>query len=168
MKITKANILARCEPDGDCQVWKLSMSSDGRPLWRFDQKGRQFPVRRLMWELEHGRPMPLGRYACAACDTYGCVVHVKALTRSEQMLAAAATGAVGGPRHSAALAKARRRMSTKMNPEKVERMKQRRLEGATYPQLAIEFNVHTSFAHKVCTGRAWAPIGGASAFTFRP
>ena len=168
MKITKANILARCEPDGDCQVWQLTMSSDGRPLWRFDQKGRQHPVRRLMWELQHGKPMPKGRFACAGCDTYGCVVHIKALTRSEQMLAASAAGRTGGPKHSAALARARRRLSTKMTTEKVEQMKLRRADGASYPHRAREFGVHTSFAHKVCTGLAWAPVVGASAFTFRP
>ena len=84
------------------------------------------------------------------------------------MLLAASRGRIGGPQHSANLAITRRRMSTKLTVEKVEEMKQRRAGGATFAQLAAEFGVHLSFAHRICNGGAWAAISGASAFSYRP
>ena len=162
------DILARCERDGDCWVWQLAMTTDGRPIWHYQLKRTPLVVRRLVWELKNKQPMPAGRYACAGCDTPGCVIHVQALTRSEQMYLASAKGRVGGPQHAASLAKAKRRTSTKLTAEKAEAMRLKRAEGATYKALANEFGVHLSFAARVCTGTAWAPLGGASAFTFRP
>ena len=167
VKISMSEILKRCEADGDCQVWQFYVTSDGRPIWHH-KVGAKPPVRRLVWELRNKQPMPAGRYACASCDTPRCVTHVQALTRSEQMLLASSRGRIGGPQHSANLAITRRRLSTKMTAEKVEQMKQRRDDGATFAQLAAEFGVHLSFAHRICNGGAWAAIGGASAFTYRP
>ena len=117
------DILARCERDGDCWVWQLAMTTDGRPIWHYQLKRTPLVVRRLVWELKNKQPMPAGRYACAGCDTPGCVIHVQALTRSEQMYLASAKGRVGGPHHAASLAKAKRRTSTKLTAEKAEAMR---------------------------------------------
>ena len=165
---TLKEILARCEREDDCWVWKLALSSDGRPIWHRQLKRTPLVVRRLVWELQNKQPMPSGRYACAGCETPGCVIHVQALNRSEQMHLASARGRVGGPQHAAPLAKTKRRASTKLTAEKAEAMRRKRTDGATYKALADEFGVHLSFAARVCNGTAWAPIGGASAFTFRP
>lgn len=162
------DVLARCEREGSCWVWTLALTTDGRPIWHYNGKQTPLVVRRLMWELRNKQPMPAGRYACAACETPGCVWHVEALTRSEQMYLASSKGRVGGPQHAATLARTKRRMSTKLTDEKAESMRRKRAEGATYKALADEFGVHLSFAARVCNGTAWAPVGGASAFTFRP
>lgn len=164
--ITLDEILSKCFEEGDCWVWGGSMSSDGRPLWNTTHK-RCIPVRRLVLELRSGRPMPAGRYASCTCNTRGCVWHAVALTRSQHMKKAGREGRLGGPKHAAALALAKRRTG-KMNPEKVQRLKQMREAGATYHQLAAEFQIHFSLAHRICTGKAWAPVAGASVFTFRP
>ena len=167
VKISMAEILKRCEADGDCQVWQGAVSIDGRPMWPH-RGGKRPPVRRLVWELQHRRPMPAGLRACAACDTPLCVIHVVALTQGELLWRASARGRLGGPQHAASVSLARRRMSKNMSAEKAALMRIRRDEGATYVKLGAEFGVHPGTAHDSCTGESWAPISGASAFTYRP
>lgn len=166
MPITMGQITAKCYEEGDCLVWGGSMSSDGRPIWHMTHK-RSVPVRRLMIELREGRPLLAGHYASCSCTTRGCVLHAIELTRSDHMKKAAKNGLIGGPKHSAALALAKRRTG-KMSAEKVERLKQMREGGATYHQLAAEFQIHHSLAHRIVHGKAWAPVASASVFTFRP
>ena len=166
-EISMAEIMRRCEPDGDCQVWQFSVSIDGRPMWPH-RGGKRPPVRRLVWELQNCCPMPAGRRACAACETPLCVIHVVALTQSELLWRASARGRLGGPKHAASVSIARRRMSKIMSAEKAALIRLRRDEGATYSQLGAEFGVNQSTAHDICTGESWAPISGASAFTYRP
>ena len=126
------------------------------------------PVRRMVWELIHDKPMRSKHYACCTCDTPLCVFHVKSLNRSQQMLLASSRGNTGGPKQSAKQAQSKRSQSTKLDAGKVELMKKRRAEGATYAQLGVEFGVHLSFAHRICKGGAWSPIVGSSVFAFRP
>lgn len=163
---TMVQITARCYREGDCLIWGGSLSSDGRPLWNMTSK-RGVPVRRLVIELREGRPLQAGFYASCSCTTRGCVSHAIALTRKEHMLKASREGRIGGPKHATALAMAKRRTG-KLNPEKVKRLRAMREAGATYHQLAAEFKIHHSMAHRICTGKAWAPVAGASVFTFRP
>ena len=165
LNITLDKIFQHCEQEGDCQVWRLSVSNGGRPVWHHRPSGS---VRRMVWELEHGKPMRAKHYACSTCDTPLCVSHVKSLNRSQQMLLASSRGRTGGPNHSAKLAQLKRSQSTKLDAGKVELMKKRRAEGATYAQLGVEFGVHLSFAHRICKGGAWSPIVGSSVFAFRP
>ena len=161
--ITLADIFERCDEDGDCRIWKGAIASGSdRPVWggtKYDRTG----VRRLVAMLTTGKPVPPRMYACAGCDTPHCVAHFAIVNRTGQAAIARERGTIGGPKHSAALAIAKRRDS-KLTYADVERMRALRADGATLKTLGETFGVHLSMAHRIVTGKAWAPVGGASVF----
>lgn len=162
-QITLADIFKNCEEDGDCRVWKGSVAiGSDRPVWGGTHDDRT-GVRRLVAMLTTGKPVPRGLYACVGCDTPRCVAHFSIVNRTGQASIARERGTLGGAKQSVAQAIAKRR-DGKLTYEAVARMRERRAEGATLKQIGSEFGVHTSFAHRVVTGKAWAPIGGASVF----
>lgn len=164
MPVSMDEILARCVPDGDCMVWSGSMSADDRPLWHM-RKRMVVPVRRLVLEMQLGRRLAKGKLAGCSCDTVGCVVHAKEVTRQELLAIAKAAGRIGGPACSARAARLARSRPTKLSMEAAQEIRRRRSEGETLVSLASEFGVHHSMIDRVCKGRAWAPIVGSSVFT---
>lgn len=150
--MTLQEIIARCRAEGECLVW-TGFSVAGRPIAHTDSRKNQSPVRKLVIELRDG-PMPPKTYARATCATVGCVWHVKAMTRSEQMLTSETRSR--GERHSTIQRKSKRAMAPKLSEPDVARMRALRAQGWTYERLGKEFNVHLSMAARVCTQRAWA------------
>lgn len=149
-------IFARCKQVGACKVWTGPMTSDGRPQAHINRK-RSVPIRRLVLEERTGEPVPKGRYACCTCDTYGCVNHVAALTRKEQMELASKQGKLNVHSRSVKQRQIKRASAPKMTMEKANLLRERRKQGATLHELADEFGIHFSLADRICKGTAWAP-----------
>lgn len=151
-------IRSHCVRVGACVVWVGSKDRGGRPLTHVGDK-RSVPIRRLVVEERTGAPVPRGFYACATCTTEGCVEHVKAVTRKEQMAFAAAAGKLILPVRTAKVTAHRRETAPKMTMEKADLLRQKRRKGATLKALGAEFDIHFSMAARICKGISWAHQG---------
>lgn len=151
-------IEAKCKQVGPCLVWQGAVASGARPIWHVHRQ-LALPVRRLLLEDRNGEPLQPNQYACCVCpfDTAGCVTHLKALTRKQQMVLAVEQGKVlRGEARSAINREAARKAPQKLTMELADALRQRRKEGATYCQLGLEFGIHFSMAARICNGTAWA------------
>lgn len=157
MNITMDYIHAKSRREGACVVWTGSIASDGRPVLHMGRHSF-LSIRKVVLELRTGEPLAKGLYACCTCETRGCLEHVKALTRSQQMLLAAEHGRIGGEAYSRRQREASRKCATKLDMAKAEEIRRRREAGDTLVALAKEFGVHHSFIARICAGQAWAPI----------
>lgn len=155
MEPTLEAIYAKCEIVGGHAVWRGSCTGDGRPIWRCG--GRERPVRQLVYELRTGEPVPQGKMACWTCDVERCVSHVKAMTKQERGALSASRGKFRTPERIAAVMRGQRKRVGKMTMERAEQLRERRRQGATYHQLAAEFGIHCSLAHRIVKGDRWAP-----------
>lgn len=156
---SREQIEAKCKQVGPCLVWQGATSSgrEPRPIWHIARQ-RVLPVRRLLLEHRNGEPLLANQYACCVCpfDTAGCVTHIKALTRKQQVAIAIAQGKVlSGEARSAINREAARKVPRKMTLELADALRQRRQEGATYCQLGSEFGIHFSMAARICKNAAW-------------
>ena len=162
MMPTVEQILSQCKQIGPCLVWQGSVSSDrsARPIWHVARQV-SVPVRRVVLEHRLGEPLPAKHYACCSCpfNSPGCMTHLKALNRQQQMRLASKQGKlVHGEARSALNRKSRHKTAPKMTMERAEALRARRKDGRTYHQLGAEFGIHFSLAARIVNGQAWAPI----------
>ena len=79
-------ILARCEEDGDCLIWKGLVCGSGSPRCTTsrDKKRVNFQVRREMWEIKYG-PVPPKHVLSVSCGNPRCLCHLEAITKRENL-----------------------------------------------------------------------------------
>ena len=70
-------IRSRCVEEGDCLIWPGAVNTRG-PVATIGQK--QFSLRKVAWEHEHGKAFPADRVASPGCKDPRCLAHVVAKT----------------------------------------------------------------------------------------
>jgi hypothetical protein len=152
-----AYVLARCRrDDGGCLIWTGAMNSAGLPAARCRAYG-SFNARRVLWEQERG-PIPRGRVVLTPVCDARCVdpQHVECVSRSVMSKRLAAEGRIGGAAFGLLMTPtARRRKHVKLDMDKARAMRRRHAETGNAAQVAREFGVSHSHAHRVCTGVWW-------------
>ena len=169
MTHTVESLLARCTDDGDCMIWQGAKSSDGTPAICNDNDSRRnVRARRRMFELSGGKTNQRTPNVIATCWNPLCLApeHLRAVSRRDQMLLAAAAGRLVVPSRDAAQRRNKRAAAPKLTMEKARDIRRRHFGGETLTALAGEYGVHVSLVHRVVHNKAWAE-GAANSSVFR-
>lgn len=145
--ITLADLLARCEDDGDCLIWQGYADRIGSPQWRVG--GACWPVRRLLWVLTRGA-VPAKHQVAVSCGERGCVHpdHLVCRSRSRLQMGQARSQAV---RIRIALTKRARNRS----PLTAEIVAAIRASAETSTALEQRYGLPRGRASKVRRGETW-------------
>lgn len=151
-------VRARCAvDDGGCLLWKLALNGDGRPVANLRGVGMIDP-RRVLYEAAYG-PLRRGRLVLTPACHPRCVdpSHAETMTRKAFSLRLAAEGRLAsGAAVSVRMRKiARAHPHVKLNEEKVRAMRSLYAETGNAAQVAREFGISHSHAHRVCTHVWW-------------
>lgn len=156
--------------DGDCWEWQYSKRGSGDRVGGgygyFTLRGTKYSTHRFAYELTKGE-IPEGLKILHSCDNPPCCnpQHLSLGTDQDNVLDMFAKGRGGiGESHwtkhkPECLARGEKQHSAKMTPEKVRAMRQRwDAGGATSRELAKEFGIKQSSAHKICARKSWKHI----------
>lgn len=160
---TPQELLARCEPYGDCLLWTGGLANEGGTP-RIYEKKKPISVRRVIYESTNGE-IRNGYKIAPCCGERLCLApdHLKA--RSVSQLLGDHARRTGGlrPSHVAALtARARNRSNNKMDMERA-----RQIRASTEPsrKLAEQHGVCRALICRIKRGECWAETTrGASIF----
>ena len=124
-KPSKSAIIGKCRHDEDgCLIWTGKVSHNGHPtgyVWE-DGRSRSFTVRRYLWELYTGEPVPDGMVVSTRCGKAACLhkncLHVITLGERSKRMHEQMTQATKLTR-SRKLSEAQRAARGKVSPEQV-------------------------------------------------
>lgn len=155
-------ITARCVEEGECLLWQGHMGNGSPQVYVND---RYWQCRRVVFEAMRG-PIPAGRSPVMKCRSPACLNHdhMALMTPAQIGALAAKEGKFATPERRARIALARRNASEKLDSQKVAEI----LACDTAREAAQLHGIHKSMAARIRRGEAWAPVAGASVFTFRP
>jgi hypothetical protein len=163
MTRTADQLLARCEPYGDCLLWTGGLANKGGTPRIYENK-KPISVRRVIYEARHGE-IRNGYKIVPCCGERLCLEPDHLRARSVAQLLADHNRCTGGltPSHVAALtARARNRSSNKMTLERA-----REIRASTEPsrKLADKHGVCRALICRIKRGECWAETTrGASIF----
>ena len=154
----------RTVEEGECLLWTGVMCNHCPAIFL---DGRYQMVRRLLWSALRGRDIPRGLRA-VCCGEPRCVApaHLRVLTPQQiSREVAEATGWPACPLRRAKIARARRAASTKLDEEKVARVRAAPSGAAA----ARELGISRGMANRIRAGKAWAPLcAPSSVWSWRP
>lgn len=175
-----AKIRPRLEEVGDCLEWQGAMAASGssrnrtQPIISAGCHGKTYtvklPVRRLLWEAEHG-PIPPGRLVIPSCGNDRCCGHLKLAVRGEQIRNRARLGQM---RHSpaaiAALTRgARNRATARYSIEHARAVRDLAAHGVPDVLISWATDVHLDCVGDMRRGDTWKEqTAVASVFSWRP
>jgi hypothetical protein len=147
----------RCIEDDGCLLWQGAMSNRNRPVFRLACCGTRDP-RVVLWT-DDGRVLIDGYvFAPPHCDDR-CIApaHQRYMTRRQAVQAAARAGRLSsGARHSAAIRTAMRtRPHVVLDEAKVAALRARYAETGNAAQVAREFGIDHTHAHRIVHNKAW-------------
>lgn len=160
---TAAEVLLRTTEFGECLLWGGHMANGSPQAYG---AGRYHQIRRIVY-VEAKGPIPADKRPVMKCREPGClnVEHMKLMTLKQIGALAASEGKFSSPQRRAAVALGKRKApSAKLDADKVADI----VAARTGKEAAAKHGIHKSMACRIRAGQAWAEIGGASAFTFRP
>jgi hypothetical protein len=151
---TLESLMARTVEDGDCLLWQGYITNKTPQVGAYpDGKKTMVSVRKLMRELQTGKPQPKGSYG-NTCGKYACVNPDHTIWKSEAV-------------HMKAMAKKRRVTNvtaSKLRQYRVEtgqaklcesEAQEIRLSSESGPVLAKRFGVSKSWVNKIKRGEVW-------------
>lgn len=145
--LTIASIRGRTTDDGDCWIWQGAHANFGRnPVLGNREAGDgSMSVRRRVWELHHGKPIPAGKIIVVTCECRRCVnpEHLKLTTMQQLTRELGAKGVMSGSLRSAKIAATHRQRhpNTKLTQEQVRAI---RASDETGAALAVRYGVAES------------------------
>lgn len=162
-------IRSRCIEVGDCLEWQGSMGAGRNGSQPISGKDKR-PVRRLMWEAEHG-PIPEGRIVCCTCGNSRCVGHLALGKRGDPQRLRARLGLTRHmPSTIASLTRgARERATAKHSMEQARAV--RELAAIGIPDVLISWatDVTPDAVGEIRRGHTWREhMAPASVFAWRP
>lgn len=157
-------IRLRCRDCGDCWQWLGAKVHQRHPVITI--QGVQHYVRRLVWQLKHGKPVPPKMRITASCDNTDCVNPEHVVARSGRQIAkrTAADGAFSTHAFRAKVALGKRRNS-KLSDADVQRV--RASTGDVAP-LADELGISKAYAYMLRSGRFRVDYSNPFAQLFTP
>jgi hypothetical protein len=146
--LTLEMIRERCTHCGEC--WEYH----GRRHPQVKHEGQHKLLRRLIYELHHGKPIQEGRRILPTCGNVLCVApdHIKAMTESQKGKQAAARGAFSSPVRGKRIAEQRRLTLAKLTLEQAQEI---RCSSESGPVLAERFGINKSRVNAIKRGDAW-------------
>jgi hypothetical protein len=159
MKLTD-RIRSRCAVDDECLLWKGATTSNGQP-WaggNVDGVRRNYSPRKLLWLEAGGVEVKHGVFMLPVCGHSRCLTpeHQRYTTRKK---ADAEWKMNTSPQHRISTTRANRaKPSTKLNLELARRIRARYLETGNAAQVAREFQIHHSHAHRIGRNQSWAEV----------
>jgi hypothetical protein len=135
-----ARFWSKVQKTSGCWLWRAGTNGVGYGMFYVDAKHPKALAHRVSYEWTHG-PIAPGLFACHTCDTPGCVRpdHLFAGTNGDNVRDMYRKGRAGLEHKN--FAHGERVTIHKLTEESVRRMRARRLEGCSYPQLGREFGV---------------------------
>mgnify|MGYP001614047423 CR=1 FL=1 len=133
-----ARFWSKVKKGDGCWLWQAGTNGDGYGQFWLDKHHPKVLAHRLSYEWANG-PLASGMLACHSCDTPACVRpdHVFAGTYLDNVVDMYRKGRSGDRNY----AQGERITIHKLTAESVRRLRARRLEGCSYPQLGREFGV---------------------------
>lgn len=161
---TPQELLARCEPYGDCLLWTGGLANDkGTP--RIYEGRKPISVRRVIYEATTG-PIRTGFKIVPCCGERLCLLpsHLRAKTVAQLLSDHSARNGGLRPSHVAALtARARHRSNNKMD---IERAREIRVSTEPSRKLAEQYGICRALICRIKRNEAWAETTrGASIFS---
>jgi hypothetical protein len=158
-EVTMEWVLARCEEDADCLLWKNAVNEHGQPKATFhhpDGTRSTKNMRRIVWNLHSETPLKPRLYVQMKCEHKHCLnpEHMKVITKSAMV---AKTWQNMATRVSKVLAVQR---TTRAIRGKLDMDKARYIRSTDRPakELATEFGVSETVIHLVRRNRAWREL----------
>lgn len=145
MHLTLENLHMYCTEEGDCLLWNLCVTSEGRPSARLDGKVRD--VARYVYTLRHG-PIPKGMVVAQRCRNYRCLECLEAITHTEKNIRNVGRRSLGMYGTASLVAQGR----IKLDMEKARAI---RSSDKASVDLAREYGVHRTTICDVRLGRIW-------------
>lgn len=162
MTITLEQVLAHCEPIGECLCW-MGRMHNGSPVIKGTD--REMRARRIVFAALSKAEIPSGKHPIPTCRDPRCLNFKHLALRTTQQIAqlAAAEGRFASPsRKAACTAAARKSPNAKLTPEMVAEI---RVSEESGPVLAERYGVNRSLIPRIKRGDAWASaVSGASVF----
>lgn len=136
---------------GECWEWRGARQVGRWAYGRAGVAGKWWAAHRLAWTIHHG-PIPAGALVRHACDNPPCVnpAHLSLGTHADNtadIIKRGRWGNTGHPGESNAQAR--------LTESDVRQLRRRRIEGASFGQLAKEFGISKGHAHRIIHNRNW-------------
>ena len=162
---TLESLKARTIEEGDCWLWQGYIQNNTPQVAHYiDGKKKMVSVRKLMRELDTGRPQPKGHYSntCGQCD---CVNPDHTLWRSELTHMRSMGRGKGSVTKAAKLREYRISAGkVKLDESKAQEI---RLSDDSGPVLAERFGVSRGLINRIKNGRAWRVLSSPWQGLFR-
>lgn len=115
---------------------------------------------RMSLELSLGRELGEGMQACHTCDNRICAnpAHLFEGTATDNARDMVAKGRHGAAVHPESIPRGEQSHAARLTEAVVRRVRTRRAEGVSYPQLAAEFGITQSHARRLAVGESWSHI----------
>lgn len=164
--LTLPMIHGRCEEVGECLIWTQSASGSGTPYAQHG--GKVTNMRRLVYELSEGEPLPADRVVRMCCGSTLCLQreHMKASTRGQLIRDMARQGKLSSPSASASKLVAARKRAAERNGMNMERANKIRAETGTLAEIAARNGMHKSTVSTIRRGATWRETGVAGSSVF--
>jgi len=167
LSLTLPMIESRCVEEGDCLLWTGPVTNGSPYAW---SDGRCTSIRRLVYQLHTGEPVPKGRIVTMRCGNPSCLrlSHITTMTRKQMGAKVAELGLLKTPDIRAArIAAVRGGKVARLTMAQADEIRQ---STDSVDELAARYGVHRSHVYRIIRGLAWAPaaIQGASVFGWRP
>lgn len=161
-------ILDRCEPDGDCLLWRGYVNSAGYPVGRIG--GQRYAIRRLVLGLASGRALGHGEVTASLCRNPLCCEprHLRRSTHGEVLAASYAAGRCS--RHLVVLPLRRAMIEKGRTKLTMEAAREIRAAAGTASarELAQRYGVSKSAIRDVLRGHTWREAASnSSVFAWR-
>jgi len=130
--------------DGECWKWTGAKSKEGYPF--INMHGKHTSARRLLYEIYNKKEMPGNRLVVPTCENTGCVNphHFDIYSRAKLARKHTLVGA--------------EKPSSKLNADKVRKIRRQRDEGYATKDIAEEFGITPSTVSQICNRISWRHV----------